>query len=406
MVELLSPARNMACVSAAINNGADAVYVGISDYNMRANVANMELDDIREVCMQCHDNGVKLYVCTNTIVSDRQLAKYEQQLDKLHAIGVDALIISDMGMLNIARNYPLDIHLSVQANVTNTEALKLYEELGVTRAVLSRELSLEQIKQIKEKSPIEIETFIHGAMCVAVSGRCFLSSYFYNRNANCGECLQPCRQEWHIQSTDDKKLIISPPEDNNIEKSRLLSPNDMCMIEHIPELIEAGIDAFKIEGRARAPDYVSTTTKCYHDAIKLYSDGLWQSKSEELIPYWMEQLRGVFNRGFDTGFYYRVPYKTSFDNKATYKKEDIGQVVNYYKKINVAEIKLWSKLEVGDTILVQGNKTGSITQKVESMQIDGVNVNQAENESVGIKMDETVRENDHVYRKVPVKECF
>jgi len=400
MVELLAPARDKRSVSAAINNNADSVYVGITDYNMRANVANIELSDIGEISKQCHDNDKKLYVCTNTIVSDYQLEKYKKQLNKLEEYEVDALIISDMGMLNIANKHEIPIHLSVQANVTNSEALKLYKELGVTRAVLSRELSLEDIKNIKRSSPIEIETFVHGAMCVAISGRCFLSSYFYDRNANCGECLQPCRQEWILNSTEEKQLILSQPEDNDIEKSRLLSPKDMCMIEHIPELIEAGIDAFKIEGRARAPDYVSTVTNCYSDAIKLYENGLWDQSSKELIPKWKEELKSVFNRGFDTGFYFRTPKETSLDNQATYKKVDIGQVTNFYKKINVAEIKLWDTLEVGDTIIIQGNKTGSVSEKVSSMQIDGKNIDKVSNYSVGIKLENVVRENDHVYKKV------
>ncbi len=400
MVELLAPARDKRSVSAAINNNADSVYVGITDYNMRANVANIDLTDIKDITKQCHDNGKKVYVCTNTIVSDNQLEKYKKQLTKLEEYDVDALIISDMGMINVANKHSIPLHLSVQANITNSEALKLYKELGVTRAVLSRELSLEDIKIIKRKSPIEIETFVHGAMCVAISGRCFLSSYFYDRNANCGECLQPCRQEWVLKSTENKELILSQPENNDIEKSRLLSPKDMCMIEHVPELIEAGIDAFKIEGRARAPDYVSTVTKCYSEAIKLYEDGLWDESASCMVPKWKEELKSVFNRGFDTGFYFRTPKETSLDNQATYKKVDIGQVTNFYKKINVVEIKLWDTLEIGDTIIIQGNKTGSVTDKVSSMQIDGKNVQKVTNDSVGIKLEHVVRENDHVYKKV------
>lgn len=400
MVELLVPARDQRSLSAAINNNADSIYVGISDYNMRANVANIELDEIKCMTKQCHDNNKKLYVCTNTIVTDNQLEKYKKQLSKLEEYDVDALIISDMGMLNVANKHSIPIHLSVQANVTNTEALKLYRDLGVTRAVLSRELSLEDIRNIRKKSPIEIETFIHGAMCVAISGRCFLSSYFYDRNANCGECLQPCRQEWVINSTENKQLILTQPENNDVEKSRLLSPRDMCMIDHIPELIEAKIDAFKIEGRARAPDYVSTVTRCYSDAIQLYENGLWDEKSGEKLNYWRKELSSVFNRGFDTGFYYRTPKETSFDNQATYKKVDIGQVTNYYKNIGVAEIKLWDTLNVNDSIIIQGNKTGSITQTVESMQIDGKNIEKASNTSVGIKLNSVVRENDHVYKKI------
>jgi putative protease len=203
-----------------------------------------------------------------------------------------------------------------------------------------------------------------------------------------------------LNSTENKELILTQPESNDIEKSRMLSPKDMCMIEHVPELIEAGIDAFKIEGRARAPDYVSTVTNCYSEAINLYEKGLWDIKSEELIPIWKRELGSVFNRGFDTGFYFRVPKQTSCDNQATYKKVDIGQVTNYYKKINVAEIKLWSSLKVGDTIIIQGNKTGSVTEQVSSMQIDGKNVEEVKNESVGIKLENIVRENDHVYKKV------
>ncbi len=403
MVELLAPARDKRSVSAALNNNADSVYVGISDYNMRANVANIELTDIKDISNQCHDNGKKLYVCTNTVVSDNQLEKYKKQLIELEKYDVDALIISDMGMINIANKYSIPLHLSVQANVTNSEALKLYKELGVTRAVLSRELSLEDIKNIKRKSPIEIETFVHGAMCVAISGRCFLSSFFYDRNANCGECLQPCRQEWVLKSTENKELFLTQPENNDIEKSRLLSPKDMCMIEHIPDLIESGIDAFKIEGRARAPDYVATVTKCYSDAIKLYNDGLWEELSPKLLHSWKKELSSVFNRGFDTGFYFRTPKQTSLDNQATYKKVDIGQITNYYKKINVAEIKLWDTLKIGDTIIIQGNKTGSVSQKVSSMQIDGKNVEKVSKDSVGVKLENVVRENDHVYKKVLIK---
>lgn len=404
MVELLAPAKDKRCVSAAINNNADSVYVGITDYNMRANVANIALDDIKDIVRDCHDVDKKVYVCTNTIVSDNQLAKYKGQLEKLESFDVDALIISDMGMINIAKDSSIPLHLSVQANITNVEALKLYRDLGITRAVLSRELSLEDIKRIKRNSPIEIETFIHGAMCVAISGRCFLSSYFYDRNANCGECLQPCRQEWRIQSSEDKELILTTPEDDDIEKSRLLSPRDMCMIEHIPQLIEADIDAFKIEGRARAPDYVATVTKCYSDAIGLYQSGKWDELSDKYLPQWKDELKGVFNRGFDTGFYFRVPKQCSYDNQATYKKVDIGQITNYYKKINVAELKVWEELKVGDTLIIQGNKTGSVTEEVTSMQVDGRTIESISNGLVGIKFENVVRENDHVYKKVPIKE--
>ena len=403
MVELLAPARDKKAVSAALNNNADSVYIGISDYNMRANVAKISIDDIADITRQCHDMGKMLYVCTNTVVDDKQIQKYKKQVEILEKYDIDALIISDIGMINVANKTSIPIHLSVQANTTNTEALKLYRDLGVTRAVLSRELSLDQISKICKHSPIEIETFIHGAICVAISGRCFLSSYFYDRNANNGECLQPCRQPWMITSTEDKKLIVEEHENNTLDHSRLLSPNDMCMIEHIPDLMKAGIDAFKIEGRARPADYVACVTKTYSEAIKLYEDGLWDIKSRELIPGWLDELRSVFNRGFDTGFYYRIPSKTSYDNKATYKKQDIGIITNYYKKVGVAEIKLWQDLKIGDEIIIQGNKTGSITQKVESMQVDGENIEYIKEGLIGLKTDTQVRQNDNVYKKVEIE---
>ena len=174
------------------------------------------------------------------------------------------------------------------------------------------------------------------------------------------------------------------------------------MIEHIPDLMDAKIDAFKLEGRARAPDYVAMVTKCYHDAITLYESRKWD-ENLQLVQDWKKELGSVFNRGFDTGFYYRVPKETSYDNKATYRKIDIGQVTNFYKKIGVAEIKLWADLKIGDTIIIQGNKTGSITEEVKSMQVDGKNVTKVSREAVGVKLEQVVRENDHVYKKEPIR---
>ncbi len=404
MVELLSPAKDKRSVSAAINNNADSIYIGLTDYNMRTNVANINIDDIKDITNECHDNNKKLYVCTNTIVNNNEVNHFRKQLPVLESYGIDALIISDAGLINIANKSSIPIHLSIQANITNNEALNLYRDLGVTRAVLSRELPLSEIKEIRKHSPIEIETFVHGAICVAVSGRCFLSQYFYERNANYGECLQPCRQPWIIKSTENKQLVLEESTEDTLERSRLLSPRDLCLIEHIPELMDAHIDAFKIEGRARSADYVATVTSCYHEAIELYEDGLWESESHKYVPVWLKKLRSVFNRDFDTGFYFDIPRKTSLDNKATYKKKDIGVVKNYYKKVNVAEVKLWDKLEINDKIIIQGNKTGSIEDKVTSMQINNENVKMATNESVGIKLNNIVRKNDHVYKKIPIED--
>ncbi len=391
IVELLSPARDFAALNAAVSNGADSVYAGIEGCNMRANVKNFTLETLKDAVKQCHDAEKKIYVCTNTIMKNKDIDYLKEIIPTIYSYDVDALIISDLGALKIARENNIDVHMSVQSNISNFESLNLFEGLGVKRAVLSRELSLEEIKKIKENTNLEIETFIHGAMCVAVSGRCFLSSSIYRKSANCGECLQPCRKEWKLVSEngDEFRLI------QNERESHILSPKDLCTIEHIPELIEAGIDAFKIEGRARPADYVATVTRVYREAVDKYESGNW-----EFDEKWMTQLKKVFNRGFDTGFYFKTPYKTSSYNEATYIKKDIGKVVNYYKNVSAAEIRLWDELKIGDEIIIQGNKTGSLIQKVESIQINGKEIREAKGQNVGLLVRENVRPNDVVYKRV------
>ncbi|MDI6723928.1 MAG: U32 family peptidase [Methanobacterium sp.] len=392
MVELLSPARDFTALNAAIKNGADSVYVGIEGCNMRANVTNFTFETLKDAVKQCHDADKKIYVCTNTIMKNRDIDYFKDILPVIHSYDVDALIISDLGALKLARDEGIDVHMSIQANISNFESLNLLEKFGVKRVVLSRELSLSEIKVIKEKTNLEIETFIHGAMCVAISGRCFLSSSLYEKSANCGECLQPCRKKWKLISEDSDEFELI----QNENESHILSPKDLCMIKHVPELIGAGIDAFKIEGRARAADYVATVTKTYREAIDKYENGKW-----EFDEKWITELKKVFNRGFNTGFYFKTPYKTSSYNEAIYTKKDIGSVVNYYKKVSAAEIRLWEDLKISDEIIIQGNKTGSFVQRVESMQIDGKDIQEAKKgQNVGLLVKEKVRPNDIVYKRI------
>ena len=395
IVELLSPARDFTALNAAIKNGTDSVYVGIEGCNMRANVTNFTLETLKDAVKLCHDADKKIYVCTNTIMKNKDINYFKDIAPVIHSYDVDALIISDLGALKLARDEGIDVHMSIQANISNFESLNLLEELGVKRVVLSRELPLSEIKEIKEKTNLEIETFIHGAMCVAVSGRCFLSSSLYEKSANCGECLQPCRKKWKLISEDSDEFELI----QNENESHILSPKDLCMIKHVPELIEAGIDAFKIEGRARAADYVATVTKTYREAIDKYENGKW-----EFDEKWITELKKVFNRGFDTGFYFKTPYKRSSYNEATYTKKDIGSVVNYYKNVSAAEIRLWEDLKIGDEIIIQGNKTGSLLQKVESMQINGRDIEEAKKgQNVGLFVKEKVRPNDIVYKRISRK---
>jgi putative protease len=395
IVELLAPARDFTALNAAISSGADSVYVGIEGCNMRANVSNFTIETLKDAVKLCHEFDKKIYVCTNTIMKNKDINYFKKILTVIHPYNVDALIISDLGALKLAIDEDINVHMSIQANISNFESLNLLEELGVKRVVLSRELSLKDIKEIAENTNLEIETFVHGAMCVAVSGRCFLSSSLYNKSANCGECLQPCRKSWKLISEDKEEFELI----SSGNESHILSPKDLCMIQYVPELIESGINAFKIEGRARPADYVATATKVYREAIESYESGYWKFNEK-----WVAELKKVFNRGFDTGFYFKTPFKTSKYNEATYIKKDIGSVINYYKNVSAAEIRLWDNLKIGDEIIIQGNKTGSIMQKVDSMQIDGEDIKAAEKgRNVGLLVKNIVRPNDIVYKRIPRK---
>ncbi|MGB8233432.1 MAG: peptidase U32 family protein, partial [Methanobacterium sp.] len=226
IVELLSPAKDMASLYSAIRNGADSVYIGLQGYNMRANVANFSIDDIDKIVKICHDSNVKLYVCTNIVIKEEDLIELRNLMPLIKLSGADAVIVSDLGALKIARENDLPVHMSVQTNLSNSEALKVLQEFGVSRVILSRENSLKEIEEIANQTEMEIEVFIHGAMCVAISGRCFLSSYLYNKSANCGECLQPCRKQWKIISEDEEEMIMDGGFDSNLDKSNSLELTD------------------------------------------------------------------------------------------------------------------------------------------------------------------------------------
>jgi putative protease len=398
MVELLSPAGDFSSLSAALNNGADSVYIGMQGCNMRANVSNFSMDDIKKATLRAHDFDSRLYVCTNTILKDQDFDLLEKQYPLLREYGVDAVIVADLGAVELARENDLEVHLSVQSNISNLRSLKVLKKLGVTRTILSRELSLTEISKIANKSHLEIEVFVHGALCMAVSGRCFLSSGLYGKSANCGECLQPCRKTWKLISEDDEELFLDKSSEEIFENemTHFLSPRDLNMIEYIPELMESGVNAFKIEGRARPADYVATVTRIYREAIDSYMSGDWKFQEQ-----WMIDLKKVFNRGFDQGFYFKKYHQNSPYNQSTYIKKDIGQVVNYYNQVGAAEIRLWDNLKLGDEIIIQGPTTGSVTHKVNSLQIGGKSIKSAlKKQHVGLLINDKVRANDLVYKRI------
>lgn len=409
MVELLAPAGNFISLRAVLENGADAVYFGLDDYNMRANAKNFTLDDLSEVSGIADEYGAKTYLCTNIILNERLASELDSNLEKIASSDIDGLILSDIGLIENTVSHGLEAHISVQENVTNSYALRTLKKLGAKRAILSRELSLGEITEIARKSPIETEIFIHGAICMAISGRCFLSYGLYGRSANCGDCLQPCRKNWtltyeegddnviNFSDVEDETFIVTGSDDESY-RTNFFSPKDMCMIEYIPQLMQSGVDSFKIEGRARSPDYGAMVSGIYREAIDSYLDNPLEY---EVKPQWMEELTGVFNRGFDTNFYFNTPFETSEDNQSRYIKKDIGQVVNYYNKVKAAEIRIWDDLKLGDKIIIQGRTTGSITHTIDSMQIEGKPVESVERGcNVAVAMPYKVRENDFVYKLV------
>lgn len=394
---------------AVLENGADAVYFGLDDYNMRANAKNFSLDDLRDVSKIAGEYGAKTYLCTNVILNEKLACELEGNLESIASSDIDGLILSDIGLIEDTVSHGLEAHISVQENVTNSFTLRTLKKLGAKRAILSRELSLAEIKGIAEKSPIETEIFIHGAICMAVSGRCFLSYGLYGRSANCGDCLQPCRKNWtltyeegednvvNFSDVEDETFVITGSDDVSY-RTNFFSPKDMCMIDYIPELMESGVASFKIEGRARSPDYGAMVTGVYREAIDSY---LANPDGYKVKDEWMDELTGVFNRGFDTNFYFSTPFEVSEDNQSRYVKKDIGHIVNYYSKVKAAEIRIWDDLAIGDRIMIQGRTTGSVTHTIDSMQIEGESVSEVKRGcNVAIAIPTKLRENDFVYKLI------
>lgn len=389
--ELLAPVGNWVMLEAAIQAGADSVYLGIKGTNMRAAARNFELTELEKVTKRAHKNKVKVYLTLNTVIYDNEINKIKSILKAAKKAKIDAIICWDLAVIEQAKKLKLPIHISTQASISNFQALKHYYKLGARRFILARELSLEQIKHIKQqikqhKLKAEIEVFIHGAMCVSISGRCFMSQFTFNKSANRGECLQPCRREFVIKDTENEISF-------KLGHNYIMSPKDLCTIEFIDKLIKAGIDCFKIEGRNRSPEYVKTVVQAYRKAIN----------NPKTAKQQLKKLKTVYNKGFSTGFFLNKPldqWADIYGSKATQKKQYLGKVLNYFKKPGVAEVLLEAdNLKIGDKIMFQGNKTGVVEQTVKSMEINKKKIKTAKKrKKVGIKIKCKVRENDQVYK--------
>jgi putative protease len=389
--ELLSPAGDWPSLVSAVEAGADSVYFGLKFLNMRANAHNFELSEMKKVVDYCHEHKVKCYLTLNSIVFDNELVDLEKIIKTANQNKVDAVICWDFSVMNLCKRYKIPFIISTQASISNIESVKFFESLGAKRIILARELSLEQIKKIKENSKVEIEFFVHGALCVSVSGRCFTSQFLFKKSANRGDCLQPCRRQYKVtdvETNDELKL------DNNF----VMSPKDLCALPFVDKLMF--VDAFKIEGRNRSPEYVKVVTEVYRRAI----DAAYENKFDEnLKKQLIEKLKTVYNRKFSSGFILGVPtnddWTDVYGSAATKTKIYVGKVRNYFKKVSVAEIKITDYgLSVGDSIMVQGNKTGVFETVVKSMQYNHKEVKKAkQGDRVGIKIDREVRPQDKVF---------
>jgi len=394
-LELIAPAGSWASLTSAVQSGADAVYFGVKNINMRHNAENFDILEMKKVMEYLHGKKVKGYLALNVLVYDSEIRKVKKILKEAKKSKVDAVILSDMAVFGLAKELDLKIHLSTQANVSNFEAVKFFASLGAERVVLARECTLRDIEVItqkirKEKINCRVETFIHGAMCVSISGRCFLSHHSFSKSANRGACLQPCRREFVITDPEDEKVRYV------LGKDYVLSPKDLCTINFIDRLVTSGIGAFKIEGRMRSPEYVRGVTSVYRRAIDAFGENKLNKKLKKELR---QELTRTFNRGFEDGFYFAKPGELGARPETAYEKVYIGKVRKFYKKIMVAEVIVSSgKLTLGDELLVTGKKTPAGFLKVSKMEIKHKAVDSClKGEAVGIKLPFLARRNDKVF---------
>ena len=398
--ELLAPIQDYTSLAAAIKNGADAVFFGIKGFNMRAGAKNFTIKDLPKIVKIAHKDNIKTYVTVNIIIYENEIPKLEKLLTQVKKAGVDAVICWDFAVIQIAKKLGIEVHISTQASIANYESAEFYKKIGAKRVVLARECSLEQIKEIKKHTKVEIEIFIHGAMCVSMSGRCFMSQFLYGKSANRGECLQPCRRKYLIKQIDGGQEL-------ELGEDYVLSPKDLCTLGFIEKILDVGVDCLKIEGRNRSPEYVANVTKAYRTIIDfIYSSEKRDKKFKEelnlLKEGLLEKLDNVYHRGESSGFFLGKPideWTHSSGSQATKKKVYIGKVIKYYNKIGVAEIFIQNtKVEVGDTLIFQGPTTGSIEEKVISLEKENKQIKKAERgEKVAIKVNSIVRKNDQIY---------
>lgn len=405
-MELMSPVGSWESLHAAIKGGCNSVYFGVEQLNMRARSTNtFTLNDLPEVARVAGESNVKTYLTLNTVIYNHDLSLMRSIVDKAKESGINAIIASDQAVLNYGRKIQMPIHISTQANITNIEAVEFYSVYADVM-VMARELTLKQVAEIVReikrrdiRGPkgelIKIEIFGHGALCMAVSGKCYISLHSHNASANRGACVQNCRHSYVVTSKEDGTEL-------EIDNEYIMSAQDLCTIDFLDELIEAGVDILKIEGRGRATEYVYTTTHCYREAIDAFYDG---SYNQEKINAWKDKLATVFNRGFWDGYYLGKKigeWSKVYGSEATKRKVYIGKGMKYFEKVGIGEFLIETQnLQVGDEIMITGPTTGYIETVVKELREDNNPVEKAgKGALITFPVAEKIRPSDRLYKLV------
>ena len=404
--EIMAPVGCYESLQAAIQSGANSIYFGIEGLNMRARSSvNFTIDDLHNIAQICNENGLKSYLTVNTIIYDNDMELMRKIVDAARDAGISAIIASDVAAMTYARSVGVEVHLSTQLNISNVEALRFYAQFADV-VVLARELNMDQVahiyRAIQEDNivgpagkPIRIEMFCHGALCMAVSGKCYLSLHQMNHSANRGGCMQICRRSYDVTDRETGEELT-------VENQYIMSPKDLKTIHFLNKLIESGVRVFKIEGRARGPEYVSRVVSCYSEAIDAY---LNDSFTDERIDEWNNRLATVFNRGFWNGYYLGQrlgEWSKNYGSSATKRKEYIGKGIKYFSNLGVAEFLLESgELSVGDEILITGPTTGAIFVTIEEIRVALKPVEKAvKGQHFSIKIEQKIRPSDKLYKWV------
>jgi putative protease len=409
-IEIMAPVGSYESLAAAIQGGAGSVYFGVEKLNMRARSSNnFTLDDLRKIAEKALAHGVKTYLTVNTIIFDNEMDKLHKVIDAAKAAGISAIIASDISAIAYARSIGVEVHISTQVNITNFEVVKFYAQFADVM-VLAREMNLGRIQEISDQIKaqnitgpsgklVQLELFVHGALCMAVSGKCYLSLHEMNSSANRGSCMQTCRRAYTVTDKETGAEL-------EIDNEYIMSPKDLKTIHFLNKILDSGVTVLKIEGRARSAEYVKTVVECYREAVDAYFENNFTG---EKIAAWDERLYTVFNRGFWDGYYlgqHLGEWSSNYGSMATKRKLYLGKGMNYFSKLKVAEFKMEAgHLKVGDEILITGPTTGVVEAIVEEIRVDLQPVNETKKgELFSIKLNEPVRRSDKLYKIVGADE--